>query len=97
LPDGAALCAERYEELKLDFRNPCGACLKVCPVGKDRDLYDSHDFGKYFDEKKTLETDPNAEVYRDWVHVRSYGSTPIKSIEDTPYKGKELHRGPERG
>ncbi|GHS89084.1 4Fe-4S ferredoxin [Synergistales bacterium] len=86
--DDASRCASRERELKSSFKNPCAACLKVCPVGLDRKLYQSYDFQKYFDEKKTLDEDPSAKRYSDWVHVRSYGSYPHRSVEDTPFKGK---------
>jgi epoxyqueuosine reductase QueG len=87
-PDGASRCAAYDEELKDNYKNPCGACLKVCPVGADRELYHSHNFEKYFLEKKILLENPSAESYRDWAHVRSYGSKPHRSAEDTPHRGR---------
>jgi epoxyqueuosine reductase QueG len=34
----------------------CGFCIKYCPVGQDRDLYQSKKVNKYFDEVKNLDT-----------------------------------------
>jgi epoxyqueuosine reductase QueG len=86
---GKARCADWEQELRGHYKNPCGACLKVCPTGEDRVLYKSYDFQKYFDEKKVLAENPRAETYKDWVHVRSYGSWPHRSIEETPFRSKK--------
>jgi epoxyqueuosine reductase len=32
-------CAEYHVKLKESFIYPCGVCIKVCPVGKDRKFY----------------------------------------------------------
>jgi O-acetylhomoserine (thiol)-lyase len=32
-------CAAYHQELKNEFRYPCGLCTSVCPVGEDRKLY----------------------------------------------------------
>jgi epoxyqueuosine reductase len=32
-------CAEYHEQLKSEYRYPCGVCIKVCPIGEDRKLY----------------------------------------------------------
>ena len=29
-------CAKRSKMLRKDYKSPCGICIKVCPVGKDR-------------------------------------------------------------
>ena len=34
---------------------------------------------KYFKEEDVLAQDSNAEEYKDWVHIRSYGSYPLDS------------------
>lgn len=78
-------CLQREQRLQTAFCNPCGACLKVCPVGEDRDLFHSNDFDKYFAEQAVLANDPEAAAYSDWVHIRSYGSYPIDSL---PGRGK---------
>jgi epoxyqueuosine reductase QueG len=68
-PDGqkdeeqCRLYVRRLEQAYCD----CSACIKVCPVGADRQLFNCHDVEKYFNEEKASE-------YRSWVHIRSYGS-----------------------
>jgi len=73
-----AACLNYDKRLQRAFREPCGACLKVCPVGEDRKLFQSNNFQKYFEERKILAKNPAAEEYRDWVHIRSYGSLPLE-------------------
>ncbi|MFZ1896506.1 4Fe-4S binding protein [Methanoregula sp.] len=62
-------CATRSEELHQRYLSPCGCCIKVCPVGKDREQYGREDMRMY-DEKSPV-SDPYRRT-RD--HVRSYGS-----------------------
>ncbi len=61
-------CTRRSIDLKKKYRSPCGICIKVCPVGEDRKLYNRKDLGLYDDPEK----DP--ELFRSWEHVRTYGS-----------------------
>jgi epoxyqueuosine reductase QueG len=70
-------CATNSKRLRKSFRNPCGFCIKVCPVGNDRQLFQSTDISKYFREKEVLEKNPDAEEYRDWQHIRRYGGFPL--------------------
>ena len=63
-----AKCTGRSIELKKRHRSPCGICIKVCPVGRDRKLYGRKDLGLYDGPEK----DP--ELFQVWEHVRSYGS-----------------------
>jgi epoxyqueuosine reductase len=35
------VCLDMAEELTRERRYPCGVCIKVCPVGQDRELYKS--------------------------------------------------------
>ena len=61
-------CAQRSKKLRKEFRSPCGICIKVCPVGEDRKMFNREDTSIY-DENKT------PEIYKKaWKHVRSYGS-----------------------
>jgi epoxyqueuosine reductase len=61
-------CATRSEALYKRYISPCGLCIKVCPIGKDRMLYLREDPGIYNEE------DPAFDLYhRAWKHVRSYG------------------------
>jgi len=70
-------CATNSKRLRKSFRNPCGFCIKVCPVGNDRQLFRSTDISKYFREKEILAQNPDAEEYRDWQHIRRYGGLPL--------------------
>jgi epoxyqueuosine reductase QueG len=53
-------CLEQAEELTKGRNYPCGICIKVCPVGKDRELYQSGSLKemrkKYLGEKTKSET-----------------------------------------
>jgi len=59
-------CAARSKKLRSEFRSPCGICIKVCPVGEDRELYKKTDTSIY--------NRSNHEYNSGWEHVRSYGS-----------------------
>ena len=67
-------CIQNETRLQAAYCEPCGACIKVCPVGEDRKLFQSNNFEKYLKEENILAEDANAKEYRDWVHIRSYGS-----------------------
>jgi epoxyqueuosine reductase QueG len=66
-------CAEYHAKLKDDYRYPCGVCIKVCPIGKDRKIY-GHNAKKYLKEREILSEDPNSPEYAGWVHCREHGS-----------------------
>ena len=70
-------CMANSKRFRAAFRNPCGFCIKVCPVGEDRKLFGSTNLKKYFDEAAVLAKDPNAKEYRDWVHIRRHGGYPL--------------------
>ncbi|MFP4546126.1 MAG: 4Fe-4S binding protein [Methanomassiliicoccales archaeon] len=66
-PEGitdVARCLERSEELRSRHISPCGLCIKVCPVGRDREHYH---------RPPELYTEGDEELERAWKHVRSYG------------------------
>jgi epoxyqueuosine reductase QueG len=70
-PDGLTdkkICATRSEALFKRFISPCGLCIKVCPVGEDRKLYQNEDPGVYDEEDCKFDQE-----HRAWKHVRSYG------------------------
>lgn len=67
-------CARYHARLRDEHRYPCGICIKVCPVGQDRKLYNSTNIKLYLDEKATLENNPDDPAYQGWVHVRRHGS-----------------------
>lgn len=72
-----AACATNGRRLRAAFRNPCGFCLKVCPIGEDRQLFGNTEIQKYFEEAAALAADPHAAEYRDWLHIRKYGGLPL--------------------
>lgn len=61
-------CAQRSKKLRKEYRSPCGICIKVCPVGEDRKIFNREDISIY-DENKTPESYKKA-----WEHVKRYGS-----------------------
>jgi len=66
LTDKAA-CATYSAELAERYISPCGICIKVCPVGKDRVLYGREDAAMYTDGEGY------ARHHRAWGHVRAFG------------------------
>ena len=61
-------CATRSEALHKRFISPCGLCIKICPVGKDRTRFDRKDLDIYDEVKKEF-----AIYHSAWKHVKSYG------------------------
>lgn len=61
-------CALRSKDLREKFKNPCGICIKVCPVGEDREVFQRKNINIYRNR------DDFNEYYRAWEHVQSYGS-----------------------
>jgi len=71
-------CAQRAKLLVEKGRYPCGICIKVCPVGSDRDLYHSTQrHRQYLEEQKALVRNQDDPAYREWTHVRRHGSWPL--------------------
>lgn len=60
-------CTEHNIGLASRYISPCGICIKVCPVGEDRELYHRKDAGMY------SRADRYPEHHRAWEHVRAYG------------------------
>ena len=60
------LCRQRNEPLNIKGISPCGICIKVCPVGKDRE-----DFGRTDMDVYDQDVHPAS-----WEHVRRYGVKP---------------------
>jgi len=86
-PDGKATldeaaCAANHKRLRAAFRDPCGFCHKVCPVGDDRRLFGSTDTAVYFEEAAALAQNPFAPRFQSWLHIRKYGGFPLP--EDPP-------------
>jgi epoxyqueuosine reductase QueG len=61
-------CAIRSEALFKRYISPCGLCIKVCPIGVDRELYAREDTRIYSDDSVEYE-----KYHKAWKHVRSYG------------------------
>lgn len=66
-------CAMYHARLRDAHRFPCGVCIKVCPVGRDRELYKSGKPAKYL-------TDRDDEEHRAWKHCQKYGSKPLDGL-----------------
>jgi epoxyqueuosine reductase len=62
-------CATRSEALFKRYISPCGLCIKVCPVGEDRTLYQREDPEIYHENTKKYDR-----YHKAWKHVRKYGS-----------------------
>ncbi|QDR81856.1 epoxyqueuosine reductase [Sporomusa termitida] len=67
-------CARYHAQLRQEHRYPCGVCAKVCPVGEDRQVFNSTDIGLYLQEKETISKNPEDPRYKRWVHMRRHGS-----------------------
>ena len=61
-------CATRSRKLRREYRSPCGICIKVCPVGQDRELFNRENTAMY------TQRDGFKKYHQAWDHVRSYGS-----------------------
>jgi epoxyqueuosine reductase len=61
-------CTARSEDLSKRYSSPCGFCIKVCPVGEDRNRFSREQPGIY-DESNPEYPD----YHKAWGHVRSYG------------------------
>jgi len=75
----AEACIKHCGKLEENFCDPCGFCKKVCPAGSDRQLFQSENTDVYFREAEILSSDPNAPQYRSWVHIRKFGTPPVKT------------------
>lgn len=85
-------CVSWHQALTKRRAYPCGICTKVCPVGKDRELYGEKGMTrKYLAEQATLDKDINSPEYKSWTHFRSYGSWAIENgrIFDPPKEGEK--------
>jgi epoxyqueuosine reductase QueG len=60
-------CSTYSAELNKHYVSPCGICIKVCPIGNDRTLYQRNNDKIYVDQ------DRFASYHKSWKHVRTYG------------------------
>ncbi|WP_160674929.1 epoxyqueuosine reductase [Clostridium sp. C8-1-8] len=72
-------CAEYHANLKEAYAFPCGVCIKVCPVGEDRNIY-GNNAKKYLNEREALKTGVGIEEYSGWIHTRNHGSKDIREV-----------------
>jgi epoxyqueuosine reductase len=70
----AVACTRHHQVLVAQSRWPCGVCLKVCPIGEDRKLYQRTNVADYLREAEALRTDPQDPRYRHLTHLRTHGS-----------------------
>ncbi|MBI0584550.1 MAG: epoxyqueuosine reductase [Methanomassiliicoccus sp.] len=68
-------CTTYNLNLAEDHISPCGVCIKVCPVGEDREQYGRKDARMYDDPERF------AEHHRAWEHVRAYSGRPGKNYD----------------
>nr|WP_319374572.1 4Fe-4S binding protein [uncultured Methanobacterium sp.] len=61
-------CATRSRKLRKEYRSPCGICIKVCPVGEDRKVFNRNETSMYTCK------DGFEDYHQAWAHVRRYGS-----------------------
>jgi epoxyqueuosine reductase len=60
-------CSAYSAELNKRYIAPCGICIKVCPIGNDRKLYQRENEAIYADD------DRFDNYHRAWKHVKAYG------------------------
>jgi epoxyqueuosine reductase QueG len=70
----AVACTKHHQILVSQSRWPCGVCLKVCPIGEDRKLYQRTSVADYLREAEALQADPLDPQYRHLTHLRTHGS-----------------------
>ncbi len=65
-------CTDYSGDLGLKGISPCGVCIKVCPVGKDRTLYNRKNIQIY--TKNVSDSVNNQKIVDSWEHIRRYGT-----------------------
>lgn len=61
-------CTSYTAELNRQGISPCGTCIKVCPVGEDRKLFNRSDVSIYSKKERF------PKHHKAWEHVRRYGA-----------------------
>jgi epoxyqueuosine reductase QueG len=67
LPMDKIGCAKRSKKLRKKYKSPCGICIKICPVGDDRNKFNRKEMSIYSDKNET-------KYNKAWNHVKKYGS-----------------------
>jgi ferredoxin len=71
----AHACTRYHQALVAESRFPCGVCVKVCPIGKDRELYHRRHGVNYVREYKELNAGGKDHPdYAHLIHLRTHGS-----------------------
>jgi epoxyqueuosine reductase QueG len=70
----ADACTVYHQQLAAENRFPCGVCIKVCPIGEDRKLYQRIGGADYLRERDSISANPGDPRYRHLVHLRTHGS-----------------------
>ncbi|WNY28473.1 hypothetical protein MmiEs2_06610 [Methanimicrococcus stummii] len=65
-------CAAYLDELGKKGTSRCGVCIKVCPVGKDRILFDRRNISIY--NESEIGGEKKERLIRAWNHIRDYGT-----------------------
>ena len=68
-------CTRHHIVLRAEKRWPCGVCVKVCPVGADRDVFEGLGTRAYREETAAIARNPDDPRYRALVHLRRHGSS----------------------
>ncbi len=76
-------CAEQHAKLRGLYRYPCGICIKVCPIGEDREIYGQKE-EKYLNEAKHIMEGTDTSEYAGWIHCRNFGSKELNAQEGSP-------------
>jgi epoxyqueuosine reductase QueG len=85
-------CAKRAKALVGKGRYPCGICIKVCPVGEDRKLYDRDNALRHYrEEVKALGQNQDDPAYGAWTHIRRHGSWPLDEEDYPEFESKKSH------
>lgn len=63
-------CTAQHQELAKRSVSPCGICIKVCPVGTDRESFGRTEAALYSDREG------HERYHSAWEHVRKYGGKP---------------------
>lgn len=66
------VCATYSEKLNEKYISPCGICIKVCPIGKDREHFKREDTSIYETDKNVGNSDEYSSYHNAWEHVRKY-------------------------
>jgi epoxyqueuosine reductase QueG len=73
------LC-KRYSRRLARAYCDCAACIKACPLGRDREVFAAQNTDRYFAEEEALHQVPVPDPYRGWAHIRKHGRAEISAV-----------------